>query len=161
MTDKTPAEIFFLHIHSRFPKEGRANIVTLEYLVRCYHYIKASLGLLLCILLVVEEIRPETHPRCVVLRIVYGEWLRKECGSIRNKNRLRKANNLKYRRRYWPNMTTSQSTQSQSQYHSTVFKIFSLCRNATERHIQGVLVLCSVRILFNTCLLYTSPSPRD
>ena len=68
MTGKAPSEMISLRSNSLFPREGRATkIVALPIShAFCHLCIDASLGLLLCTLLVVEEIRRETRPRGVL-----------------------------------------------------------------------------------------------
>ena len=117
----------------------------------CNLCIDASLDLLLCTLLVVEEIRPETRPGSVLscVSVMESAFL-KQCGSIRKNDR--KANNLKSRWRYWPNVTTSQSKQSPNlsinirlARFQALFVLFQKCDESVI--LLGLLVLCSVRIL--------------
>ena len=120
----------------------------------CYLCIEASLGLLLCTLLVVHQIRPETRPRGVLCCVsVMGSGSENSADQFVTKDRLRKACNLEYRRLILVKRDTFAIQAipiSVSVPVSPVFNSFSFCRNATERHIQGVLVQCSVRILLNT-----------
>ena len=128
----------------------------------CYLCIDASLGLLLCTLLVVEQIRRETRPRgmlsCVsfmesgsensadqfVKKIACGKPTTfKIVGDIGQAWQLRKA------------ITIAVSISV-----SPVSNNFSFCRNATERHIQGVLVLSYVRVLFCTNSNWFTPKMR-
>ena len=130
----------------------------------CYLCIEASLGLLLCTLLVVHQIRPETRPRGVLCCVsVMGSGSENSADQFVTKDRLRKACNLEYRRLILVKRDTFAIQAipiSVSVPVSPVFKSFSFCRNATERHIQGVLVLSYVRVLFCTNSNWFTPKMR-
>ena len=74
MADKAPSQMIF-RSNCWFSKEGRATtIVTLEISHAFYYlFIDASLVLLLCTLLVVEQIRRETRPRGMLSCVSFME----------------------------------------------------------------------------------------